>query len=674
MHRMWTAGWAVPLLALLLLTATSASKLNQSWLVPGERVHIDNAILKSATGKICALTFDDGPDKKYTSQICEILDQYQVKATFFIIGQNVQAHPAVLQQLINSGHEIGNHSYSHPDFTRLSASALRKQLEQTNTALAKYSATPRWFRPPYGAFNSTSIKAAAALGMNTVLWSVDTRDWTTPGAERIKERVLAGVIPGAVVLLHSTNAQTVAALPAIIEGLQDKGYTLVTMSQWQAVLSGIGREGAQVLSSTPLNTEKRLQQLPQHAELVVPTADDISAANGRRLGQSSSSILESEAVAAGTADAASAGAQPAFTAAGSPLTSAVEHAEPLKVFCNFLGTRELVRVLDTAYAGELYMLEQQPRMPVSDTQLIAAEPLPTLPEGEELILPELALGGTSVVEQPLPVSSLPDTAAGAMLKQMQSQVKADLLNASDPAARWLPAEEIDTSSFLNRPGSSQSAETGQCSAYLLCQLPDVSAETWAGLTTFARLAKLEGLVFPFGYSAPDKSWLAEFPTARQYPELIDRHAQIELSAELIADALSLLKQGKRSVFLTVRANNTQQFCAVQSWTEFGAELKDFILLRQMTSGLKLNSETSAITAWDLSQGLEVSCFSGGGKTCFALYNSTHQPLEIAVPQELKQIQLAQLDDSGKLLLTPVSAVTFEAKPGLTLLYLDSAQS
>lgn len=234
-------GFTAPTIFLLLLAVmvvlTSAS-IKPSWVVPGGTVSAIPGVLGSQSAKFCALTFDDGPDKKYTMQIKGILDSYGVKATFFVLGNQAQDRLDQVLALHNSGHEIASHSYSHPDFTKISTKQKRQELSKLNSLLEPLGITPKWFRPPYGAYNKTAVNIAANQGLETVLWTLDPKDWARPGVDRIRQRVLTQAKSGDVVLLHSTNAQTVAALPGIIEGLRKKDFQFVTMSLWREIVTG----------------------------------------------------------------------------------------------------------------------------------------------------------------------------------------------------------------------------------------------------------------------------------------------------------------------------------------------------------------------------------------------------------------------------------------------------
>jgi peptidoglycan/xylan/chitin deacetylase (PgdA/CDA1 family) len=184
--------------------------------------------------KVVYLTFDDGPDPDSTPQVLAILKRYGVHGTFFQQGAMVEAYPDVAKQVAAEGHRIGNHSWDHPSFTKLSYNYLvTGQLEPTNDKIrATTGQTPTCVRPPYGAVNDRVRGAIADEGMTVAMWDVDPRDWARPGTSTIVSRVLDRVYPGAVVLLHDAGGnrtQTLEALPQIIESLQSQGYAFGTM-------------------------------------------------------------------------------------------------------------------------------------------------------------------------------------------------------------------------------------------------------------------------------------------------------------------------------------------------------------------------------------------------------------------------------------------------------------
>lgn len=178
-----------------------------------------------------ALTFDDGPVRHTTSRLLDVLERAEAPATFFVLGTQAKAFPKVLARMTADGHEIGNHGWSHADMTRLSRTALRKQIVRTERAIEKATGQrPTLLRPPYGARDKTVDSVARKLGYAEVLWSVDTRDW----AHHKPKKTLAAAAkakPGAIVLLHDIHADTVDAVPRLIKKLRKQGYTLVTVSE-----------------------------------------------------------------------------------------------------------------------------------------------------------------------------------------------------------------------------------------------------------------------------------------------------------------------------------------------------------------------------------------------------------------------------------------------------------
>jgi peptidoglycan-N-acetylglucosamine deacetylase len=180
------------------------------------------------------LTFDDGPWPNTTEQILAILAQRHAPATFFVVGRQVERYPELVQQELTAGMMIGTHSYSHPQpFDRLPVAQIREEIARGRRTLQPLGLRPAGFRPPGGAGSATVVATAQGLGYRTVLWSVDPADWQ-PGvtADQLVQRVLAGVRPGAIVLLHDgggNRSATVAALPAIIDGLRRLGLTLTAL-------------------------------------------------------------------------------------------------------------------------------------------------------------------------------------------------------------------------------------------------------------------------------------------------------------------------------------------------------------------------------------------------------------------------------------------------------------
>ncbi|NCC84573.1 MAG: LysM peptidoglycan-binding domain-containing protein [Clostridia bacterium] len=189
----------------------------------------------STTTKKIALTFDFGSDAGGLSSILQTSATYKVKSTFFMTGESAASNPAAAKTILAGGHEIGNHSYSHPDFTTITSTQMVDQLRRTeNVLVSQTGQKPKpYFRPPYGAYNSTVLQTVENAGYtHTILWNIDTIDWQNPSTATIISRVLDNARNGAIVLMHvSGTINTRYALPDIIEGLKSRGYSLVTISE-----------------------------------------------------------------------------------------------------------------------------------------------------------------------------------------------------------------------------------------------------------------------------------------------------------------------------------------------------------------------------------------------------------------------------------------------------------
>lgn len=182
-----------------------------------------------------ALTFDDGPNNKYTPQILDILKQYNIKGTFFVLGEQVKEHPAMLRRIIEEGHEVGNHSFSHPQLKRLSDEDVRRELVSTQDEIRKVLGfAPKLLRPPYGAYRDASLALFEELGLHVILWSVDTNDWRRKG-DVIVRTVSRDTKNGSIILFHDRKAETVRVLPQIIEELKGRGLQPVTISEMTGI-------------------------------------------------------------------------------------------------------------------------------------------------------------------------------------------------------------------------------------------------------------------------------------------------------------------------------------------------------------------------------------------------------------------------------------------------------
>lgn len=193
-------------------------------------------IIKNANidRKLVALTFDDGPDNKVTPMIIDILDQYNVKASFFFIGSYVKVYPDVVKKAHESGHSILAHSYYHSLFTNKSYEYIYRDFEKTNEAIKNIiGVEPSMMRPPYGIVTDNVRKAAKNHNQQIILWSIDTLDWSNRDKDQIVENALHGIQPGDIILMHSIgkNEATAEALPEIIKQLRNKGYEIVRLEE-----------------------------------------------------------------------------------------------------------------------------------------------------------------------------------------------------------------------------------------------------------------------------------------------------------------------------------------------------------------------------------------------------------------------------------------------------------
>jgi peptidoglycan/xylan/chitin deacetylase (PgdA/CDA1 family) len=188
-------------------------------------VHVD--------GPYIAMTFDDGPSPVLTPKLLDLLAEYHIKATFFVIGENVAEHPEIVARAVHEGHEVGNHSWSHPNFGRMSDESVRLQLKRTDDAIRSAAGIrPVLLRPPYGSITARQKQwIHAEFGYNIILWDVDPLDWKRPGPTTIFSRILKQTRPGSIVLSHDIHPGTIEAMPATLSQLEAKGFKFVTVSE-----------------------------------------------------------------------------------------------------------------------------------------------------------------------------------------------------------------------------------------------------------------------------------------------------------------------------------------------------------------------------------------------------------------------------------------------------------
>ncbi|QJC50948.1 polysaccharide deacetylase family protein [Paenibacillus albicereus] len=179
-----------------------------------------------------ALTFDDGPDPDYTPKVLELLARHGARATFFLLGMRAAEQPELAARIAAEGHEIGNHTWHHPDLTAESEETARREIGQAQQLLERLTGrAPALFRSPYGTFDDRLLRLAEELGLGFCLWSVDTEDWRLPGADALAERI-SGARPGDIVLLHDAGGDRRQTLEALERALPElaASYRLDTVS------------------------------------------------------------------------------------------------------------------------------------------------------------------------------------------------------------------------------------------------------------------------------------------------------------------------------------------------------------------------------------------------------------------------------------------------------------
>ncbi|MEM9399787.1 MAG: polysaccharide deacetylase family protein [Verrucomicrobiota bacterium] len=182
-------------------------------------------------GNRVALTYDDGPTPDVTDVILEELARRKLRATFFMIGNKIKAYPSLAKEVAAAGHEIANHTLTHPKLNRLSEKRVDYEIKKTQEIMQDViGKNPVWFRPPYGAFrkNQGSIPMQHDLGI--AYWSVDPRDWAKPGTKHIITHISKRTTAGSIILLHDLHKQTAQATPGVLDQLQEQAFNLTTMS------------------------------------------------------------------------------------------------------------------------------------------------------------------------------------------------------------------------------------------------------------------------------------------------------------------------------------------------------------------------------------------------------------------------------------------------------------
>ena len=181
--------------------------------------------------KKVALTFDDGPDPKVTTQILETLKKYDAKATFFMLGSRVEYYPDIAKNVKDAGHELGNHTWNHPDLTKAGIEKIRNEINRTNSIIEEVTGKQATaFRPPYGAVNAT---VRNQTDLPVVLWDVDTLDWKHRNPNQLLTKVQEMTKDGSIILMHDIHQATADGLDAVLAYLQSEGYEFLTVSEME---------------------------------------------------------------------------------------------------------------------------------------------------------------------------------------------------------------------------------------------------------------------------------------------------------------------------------------------------------------------------------------------------------------------------------------------------------
>lgn len=185
-------------------------------------------------GNVIALTFDDGPHPQNTPRLLDMLKERHIKATFFLIGRSVATWPDIVKRIVAEGHEVANHTWSHPQLSHMKSTSVMDQLQKTHDAIVKAcGVAPLVYRPPYGAILLAQRKAIRdKFQYPTIVWDADPIDWRSPrSSTKVHDRVLALTKPGSIILCHDIHAETVDAMPSTLDDLLAHGFQFATVTQ-----------------------------------------------------------------------------------------------------------------------------------------------------------------------------------------------------------------------------------------------------------------------------------------------------------------------------------------------------------------------------------------------------------------------------------------------------------
>lgn len=227
----WKAHAALGILLVLLVVCYAGPLHQQSTTVLAVKRILPVYSVEREDNAI-SISFDASWGGDQTIRILDLLDEYDVKATFFLVGIWVDKYPELVKEIHDRGHEIGNHSAKHPHMTQISKSRMRQELSDMASKLKAITGeTPTLFRPPYGDYNNAVVSVARSEGYEVVQWSVDSLDWKNKGVDDLIRRATSNVAPGDIVLFHNDSKYILDALPTILKSYQEQGLSLIPVGE-----------------------------------------------------------------------------------------------------------------------------------------------------------------------------------------------------------------------------------------------------------------------------------------------------------------------------------------------------------------------------------------------------------------------------------------------------------
>lgn len=227
--KRWSLGI---LLVMAVVWIWAAKKDDRAGAEPEEMIPVEHLVLpeeKKTEKKRIALTFDDGPHPIYTPQMLELLKEEQVPATFFLLGENVELYGDVVKEIAKEGHLIGNHTYHHVQVTSLSLEEACKEIQETSDLIEELTGIgTEYVRPPFGTWNE---ELEERLNLIPVMWSIDTKDWTTQNVDWIVRETVKHAEDHDIILMHDSYQSTVDAVKRVIEQLEAEGFEFVTVDE-----------------------------------------------------------------------------------------------------------------------------------------------------------------------------------------------------------------------------------------------------------------------------------------------------------------------------------------------------------------------------------------------------------------------------------------------------------